>query len=174
MTRSHWGRVVLALTAILVFVLDQATKYVIVQSVPLNTSWNPLPGLSYIVVATHVVNTGAAFGLFPDQGTLFIVIAVVVVVAIVSYYRYLPADRLLIRASLGLQLGGALGNLVDRVHYGYVVDWIDFKVWPVFNVADAAIVTGVAILAYFLLQEPAAAPMPEKPESVGGEGAAGA
>ena len=80
------------------------------------------------------------------------VIAVVVVVVIVVYYRYLPGNQWLVQASLGLQLGGALGNLLDRLSHGHVIDFIDFKVWPVFNVADSSVFVGVVILAYYLLR----------------------
>lgn len=153
MTRERWGRVLLAGIALSVFAADQVSKYLVLRYLKVGESWNPVPLLRGLFSVTHVVNSGAAFGLFPDQGTLFVVIAVVVVVAIVAYYRYLPTDRWLVRASLGLQLGGALGNLLDRLHYGYVVDFIDFKVWPVFNLADSAIVIGVAVLAYYLLRE---------------------
>ncbi|MFQ6057262.1 MAG: signal peptidase II [Anaerolineae bacterium] len=153
MTRERWDRVLLAGIALSVFAADQVSKYLVLRYLKVGESWNPVPLLRGLFSVTHVVNSGAAFGLFPDQGTLFVVIAVVVVVAIVAYYRYLPTDRWLVRASLGLQLGGALGNLLDRLHYGYVVDFIDFKVWPVFNLADSAIVIGVAVLAYYLLRE---------------------
>ena len=95
---------------------------------------------------TYVTNTGAAFGLFPDRGAIFMAIAVVVVVVIAIYYWHMPAGQWLIKLSLGLQLGGAAGNLIDRVQYGHVVDFIDFKFWPVFNLADTSIVIGVSLL----------------------------
>jgi signal peptidase II len=76
-----------------------------------------------------------------------------VALAIVLYYRYLPTGYWLVRVSLGLQLGGAIGNLLDRIRYGYVVDFVDIGFWPIFNVADAAIVSGVGILAYCLWRE---------------------
>ncbi|RME46880.1 MAG: signal peptidase II [Chloroflexi bacterium] len=147
-------RLLLVLLAVLIFAADQASKYLVLTRLSLGESWNPVPGLDQYITVTHVINPGAAFGLFPDQGSLFAVIAVIVVVAILVYYRYLPAHNWFVRMSLGLQLGGALGNLADRLQHGYVVDFIDFKIWPVFNLADMAIVTGVGILAYFLMQEP--------------------
>jgi signal peptidase II len=91
--------------------------------------------------------------MFPDQGNFFIVIAVVVALTILLYYRYLPTGEWLVRLSLGLQLGGALGNLLDRLRYGHVVDFVDIGFWPIFNVADVSIVSGVAILAYCLWRE---------------------
>ncbi len=153
MDKRLWGRLLLGGIAIVVFVVDQVTKYLVLSRLKVNESWNPIPALRPFVSITHVTNTGAAFGIFPDQSTLFIVIAFLVIAGILIYYRYLPADRLLVRASLGLQLGGAVGNLVDRLRYGHVVDFIDFKIWPVFNVADSAVVVGVLILAYYLLHE---------------------
>lgn len=130
------------------------SKYLVLTRLSFGEHWDPIPGFGHWITVTHVVNPGAAFGLFPDQGSLFAVIAVVVVVAILVYYRYLPTHKWLVRLSLGLQLGGALGNLADRLQHGYVIDFIDFRIWPVFNFADVAIVTGVGILAYFLMQEP--------------------
>lgn len=154
MRESIRDRLLLVLLALLIFGADQASKYVVLTRLSLGESWSPVPGLDRFVSVTHVINPGAAFGLFPDQGSLFAVIAVIVVVAILIYYRFLPANNWLVRLSLGLQLGGALGNLADRLQHGYVIDFVDFRIWPVFNLADMAIVSGVAILAYFLMQEP--------------------
>jgi len=137
--------------AALIFLVDQASKYLILRNLSLGEAWNPIPFLRPFVTLTHVTNTGAAFGMFRDQGTLFAIVAILVVVGIVVFYRYLPTNQVWLRVSLGLQLGGALGNLLDRVRLGSVVDFIDFKIWPVFNLADTAIVCGVAILAFYLL-----------------------
>ena len=139
--------------AILTLVIDRISKQVVMGSLRPGESWNPVAALERWVSLTYVTNTGAVFGLFPDYGTIFMVIAVVVVVAIIFYYRHLPGDQWLVQASLGLQLGGALGNLADRLRYGHVIDFIDFKVWPVFNVADSSIVVGVVILALCLLRD---------------------
>jgi signal peptidase II len=78
-------------------------------------------------------------------------VAVLVVLGIIAFYRFLPPGQAWLRVSLGLQLGGALGNLSDRVRLGSVVDFVDFKIWPVFNLADLAIVVGVSLLAFHLL-----------------------
>jgi signal peptidase II len=139
--------------AVLVLILDQLTKVWVTVALPEGGWWSPLPGLWRVLRVTHITNSGAAFGIFPNQGNFFILIAVVVVLAIVLYYRHLPAGGWLVRLSLGLQLGGAIGNLLDRLRYGYVVDFIDIGFWPIFNLADASIVTGVIILAYCLWQE---------------------
>ena len=101
---------------------------------------------------TYVANRGAAFGILQDRTAFFVIVGVGVIAVILASYRYFPVTGSLLNLALGLQLGGAVGNLVDRVRYGYVVDFIDVSVWPVFNLADSAIVIGVGILAFRLLQ----------------------
>ena len=98
--------------------------------------------------------------LFPKQGALFVLIAFIVIAAIIVYYRHLPEGYLVARVALGLMLGGALGNLIDRLRQGYVVDFADVNFWPlhnwpIFNVADSAIVVGVVLLAITMLIEDA-------------------
>ncbi len=150
---KKWRGFLLPVVAILTLVLDQISKRVVMTSFRVGESWNPVAALERWVSLTYVTNTGAAFGLFPDYGGVFMVIAVVVVVAIiVYYYRYLPGEQWLVQISLGLQLGGAMGNLLNRLFYGHVIDFIDFKVWPVFNVADSSVFIGVVILAFQLLR----------------------
>jgi signal peptidase II len=153
--RRWWRDAFLFLLALVVLGLDQASKAWILNHLAEGQSLDPLPGTGQFLLFTHITNTGAVFGLFRDQTILFALIAVAVSVAIVVYYRYLPNDRFWIRASLGLQLGGALGNLVDRLHYGHVVDFINVGIgnlrWYVFNVADSSLVVGVVILALYLL-----------------------
>lgn len=139
--------------AILTLVIDRISKWVVMTGLSVGETWNPVAALERYVSLTYVTNTGAAFGLFPDYGGIFMVIALVVIVAIILYYRYLPGEQWLVQTSLGLQLGGALGNLIDRLLYGHVIDFIDFKLWPVFNVADSSLVIGVVILAYHLLRD---------------------
>lgn len=155
--------VLLLLVALTVFILDQLTKYWVRQNIPLGQSW---PG-DWPVRFTFQVNTGAAFGLLQDQGIFLVLVAVAVIGVILFYHRFLGQDGILIRISLGLMLGGALGNLVDRLRDGFVTDFIDFQVWPIFNIADSSISVGVAILAYYLLfrqpkPEPAAETSPPR------------
>jgi signal peptidase II len=138
--------------AALVVVLDQVTKRLAedrlertgVRSVPV-----PFAG-DYLRL-TYTENRGAAFGVLQDQTTFFVLVGLVVVGVIAASYRYLPRSGFRIHLALGLQLGGAVGNLIDRIRQGYVVDFVDFGYkanwWPVFNVADSAIVIGVALLA---------------------------
>ncbi len=110
--------------------------------------------LGDLVYLRLVHNTGAAFGMLPNASLLFGVAAVAVIVGILMYSRRLAGAARIVRVALGLELGGALGNLVDRVRYGYVVDFIDVRVWPyVFNVSDSAITIGVVLLLYHILSE---------------------
>jgi signal peptidase II len=140
----------LAGAALVVFVADRVTKAYIVRTVvPQEGDTIPLAG--GIVSITHVHNTGVAFGLFTNKNLLFALLALLVLAIIINFYRYLPGDLLWLRISLGLQIGGAVGNLLDRATQGFVTDFIDFHFWPVFNVADSSVCIGVVMLAIYLL-----------------------
>ncbi len=139
------------LIAALVFAADQYTKFLVSSHLAIGEAWMPIESLAPFVVIRHVRNSGAAFGMFPQGGTLFLIIAVIVVCTIVwYYYRRALSAPLWVRLSLGLMLGGALGNMIDRIRFGYVVDFIDLGWWPVFNVADSSIVVGVTLLAIYM------------------------
>ena len=134
----------------LVVALDQLTKYLVRANLALGESV-PEEGPLRI---TYVTNTGAAFGILLGQ-TLFLVVTTIFgLAAIVLYYLYPPMEHGVLRVALGLQLGGAFGNLADRVRLGRVTDFIDVGAWPAFNVADSSIVVGVGIIiGFFLLAE---------------------
>lgn len=132
--------------AILTIALDQLTKWIIVQSLDYSETWAPVSALSGIFDITYTRNTGAAFGMARDFGNIFLLIAVVVVGAILYYYRTLPEGVLLMKIALGLQMGGAVGNAVDRINRGYVVDFFHVHGFPIFNVADSGIVVGVVVI----------------------------
>jgi signal peptidase II len=149
---------VLPATAALVVLVDQISKHLVTAWLGEGQSWDVAPWLAPIFRITHVTNTGAAFGLFRGWGDFFMIVAAVVIVAIIVYYYHLPDGQRLMRVALGLQLGGAMGNFVDRVRQGFVVDFIDLNFWPlhnwpVFNVADSSTVAGVAVLAVLMLWE---------------------
>lgn len=141
------------MVAALVWLADQASKLYVVRNLALGEVWAPIPSLERFFTFTRTTNTGAAFGLFPNVGGLFVLIAIGVIIGIVMFYPRLPTEHRIVQVALGLQLGGALGNLTDRLTRGSVVDFLDFKFWPIFNVADSAIVVGVLILAFYLLRE---------------------
>jgi signal peptidase II len=156
--RSH-GRALLALTALAVLLLDQLTKWLVVQNLAVGV---PVPGpdtaLGRFFSLTHVHNTGVAFGLGKGNNGLFTLVALAVVGGIFLYERRLPAGAIWPRLALGLVAGGALGNIVDRLRQGHVTDFLDFKFWPVFNLADSCVVVGVLALAVWLWRSDASAP----------------
>jgi len=136
-----------------VVLADQLTKWLA------STTLAVIPGQSVPIVGdlfrlTYVYNQGAAFGILQDQKLFFVAVSVVVIGVIIASYRFFPVTGPLLHLALGLQLGGALGNLIDRVRLGYVVDFLDLAIWPVFNLADAGIIIGVGILAFHLLRVP--------------------
>ena len=100
---------------------------------------------------TYGTNTGTAFGLFPDQTLALILASFVAIGFLVYFYRAHGLNRPLLRAAIGMQLGGALGNLIDRLTTGAVVDFIDVGPWPIFNVADSCIVVGMIVLVSVLV-----------------------
>jgi signal peptidase II len=148
--------------AVAVFVLDRVTKAWVSENIPLGTA-RPIAG-DYLRIV-HAQNTGAAFGLLPERTTLLSVLSVLAVVAIVYYYRQIASTSWIVSATLGMQLGGAAGNLLDRVTQGYVVDFVDVGVgdlrfWA-FNVADSSIVVGIiAVTLALWYEERRASPKP--------------
>jgi signal peptidase II len=134
----------------LVVALDQVTKHLVRANLALGESV-PEEGPLRI---TYVTNTGAAFGILQGQTLFLMVTTFFGLAAILLYYLYPPMEHGVLRLALGLQLGGAVGNLADRVRLGKVTDFIDVGPWPAFNVADSSIVVGVAIIiGFFLLAE---------------------
>jgi len=108
-----------------------------------------IPLIKNVLAITYVRNPGAAFGLLPYRTIFFIVVTLLVMGMIIYYYRVLPAGYWLLRLGLALQLGGAIGNFIDRVRHSSVVDFIDVKFFPpVFNLADTAIVLGVVLFLF--------------------------
>lgn len=144
--------------AIIWIILDQVTKYMVRQQIPLHDTVRPFPALGDYFVFQHVNNYGAAFGILQNQGNFFIIIAVVVISAILFYVRHLPENQWYVRLLLGLQLGGAAGNLIDRLHQGFVTDFVrmgipSIYVIPNYNVADSGIVIGVIGLGIYIIVE---------------------
>ncbi|MCX7683169.1 MAG: signal peptidase II [Anaerolineae bacterium] len=149
---------VLLIVAALVVLADQITKRMVTAWLGEGESRELLPWLTPIFRITHVTNTGAAFGLLPEWGDLFVGVAIVVIATIFVYYWHMTDGQWLMRIALGFQLGGATGNLIDRLRQGAVTDFIDLNFWPmhhwpVFNLADSAIVAGVVLLVLLMLWE---------------------
>jgi signal peptidase II len=138
-----WFFIVAAVTLI----LDQITKYAIVRSLELYQIIPIIPGIFNI---SRVHNYGAAFGILQQYTTLLIIVSLLIIVLLLySYFDLVKTGWSTLFG--GLIVGGALGNLLDRIAYGYVVDFIDFIVWPSFNVADSAItVGGIGLFVVYL------------------------
>ncbi|MCB0107474.1 MAG: signal peptidase II [Caldilineaceae bacterium] len=149
---------VVLIVAGVVIALDQLSKDWVRATIPEYSAMIPLPALGEYLVFEHVRNYGAAFGILQQQSLLFVAIAFVVAVAILVYVKYLPIDQRFVRILLGLQLGGAVGNLIDRLQQGFVTDFVKMGIpgvyyWPNYNVADSSIVIGVIGLGIFILME---------------------
>ncbi len=148
--RGTPARILLLAAAIVL--ADQVVKLIVVQTVRLGAS---IDVVGSIVRLTHTSNTGAAFGLFRGGGAWFIWISAVASIAIIAFTREIAKMRFWERTAFGLVLGGAVGNLIDRVRLGAVVDFLDIGFgaarWPAFNVADSAISVGVVILAIHIV-----------------------
>ncbi|AGL02609.1 signal peptidase II [Desulfoscipio gibsoniae] len=123
--------------------LDQLSKYIVTSRLLVGESIPVLPPVFYL---TYILNPGAAFGMLANRTDIFIAVSLLVLVVVLAGYRYLPKERIWMRLALGLVVGGALGNLIDRVRLGRVIDFLDFQVWPIFNLADTAIVIGGLLL----------------------------
>jgi signal peptidase II len=154
--------------------LDQMTKVLVRQNLAIGEAWAPIPALAKVFTFTRVQNTGVAFGQMPGLGWLFMLVNLAVLVAVVVYYPRIPAGQWPLRLAAALIVAGDLGNIIDRLRTAFfvaqqtgsfwralprasVTDFFDFKIWPVFNVADLCVVSGVAILAFMLWQSERAA-----------------
>ena len=149
--KGRWQNVLFPLTALLIVAADQLTK-VWIRSYPEEP---PIFQAGFFqVINRH--NTGAAFGLFQGQSFALTIVALIGVGILLLYsflvHRHLPfLDTKLGRIAMGLILGGTVGNLVDRLYFGYVTDFVDFGFWPAFNVADSAITIGVILFIVSIL-----------------------
>ena len=129
--------------ALLILILDQTVKLLIVNS--LERTMEIIPGFLYF---TFIANTGAGFGILKGQNSLLIFITLIILGLILFYYDRYPKNKL-VHYGTSLIIGGALGNLVDRIRVGYVIDFISFSFWPAFNIADSAISIGALLLIIY-------------------------
>ncbi len=150
---------IFTITLVVILLLDQLTKIVINSSFALYESLSVIPGLFNI---TYIRNPGAAFGFLADadpvfRSIFFTAVSVVAIVFIVLVIRKIKAGELLSTFGLSLIFGGALGNLIDRIRFGEVIDFLDFYLgsyhWPAFNVADSAISIGAALLIWEIIRK---------------------
>lgn len=141
-----------AVLPLAIMLLDQGTKWLVVQRLPL---YEDLPLIPGVLSLQHVRNSGAVFGFLssasiPGKPYLFALMSALALVALTYYARTIPSQEKLPRFALSLVIGGAVGNLIDRVRYGYVVDFVKMywegHIWPNYNVADSAISVGLVLL----------------------------
>jgi signal peptidase II len=154
MKKKYW---ILLIVFLVVIALDQSTKLMIQQTLPLHKTVEIIPGFFNLI---HVRNTGGAFGIFggekgPVGSVLFVVASLIAVGILVVLFLRVKEHEKTLAFSLALLLSGAIGNLLDRLSYGEVIDFLDFHVslyhWPAFNVADSAISIGIGLMALELL-----------------------
>lgn len=137
--------------AFAIVAIDQVTKLWILKTVEPGTYIEPapIPVISNFFYIVHIYNTGAAWGAFAGGSFWFGLLAVAVIIGIFVFRKKLELERTIMQYSIGLLLGGIIGNLIDRFSYGHVIDFIDIHLpgyrWPAFNIADAAIFSGVVI-----------------------------
>jgi signal peptidase II len=141
-----WDYLFLIGIAAVIVGLDQWTKYLVRTQIPLGGSWSPWAWLAPYARIVHWQNTGAAFGMFQGFGLVFTVLAFIVTIAILYYFPRVPRNEWLLRITMTMMLGGAVGNLIDRLTIGTVTDFVSVGTFAVFNVADASISVGTAIM----------------------------
>lgn len=143
--RNYWG--ILAI-AVVIVALDQWTKWLVRTSIPAGASWLPdsLLWLSPYARIVHWYNRGAAFGMFQQGNMVFTILAFIVIGAILYYYPQISRADWPLRLAMSMQLGGAIGNLIDRITIGHVTDFISVGRFPVFNIADSSITVGCIVL----------------------------
>ena len=129
-----------------VIAFDQWSKILVRRNLDFQEMWAPWDWLLPYARIVHWKNTGAAFGMFQNMNPVFMVLAVLVSIAILVYFPRVPKSEWYLRLALCLQLSGALGNFIDRVHQGYVTDFVSVGTFAVWNIADASISTGVAVM----------------------------
>jgi signal peptidase II len=150
--QDKWRNVVFGCIALLVVLADQLCKSWIRANLAVGQSL--FDAGFFQIIRIH--NTGAAFGIFKDHNLTFIIIGCVGIVVILLFVLLLRSrwsffDSMLVMSAIGLVMGGTMGNLIDRIRLGFVTDYIDFKVWPAFNIADSALTIGVIIIAYCII-----------------------
>lgn len=159
---------------VVLLALDRLTKELVVRNLAVNESWAPIPALAKVFTITHVQNTGIAFGQLHGLGWVFMVVNIAVLIGVIAYFPHIPGQLWSLRLASGLIIAGDLGNLIDRVRTAArlvgegstfwaalskasVTDMFDFKIWPVFNVADMCLVAGIITVGVVMWRIEAAA-----------------
>jgi len=140
------------LIAAFIIIADQATKYY-AATILIKQPGYTVPIISNILHLTYAENKGAAFSILQNQRWLFITLTIIICIVIIFILITHSSMHILLKISLSLILGGAIGNLIDRIKLGYVIDFIDFRIinYPIFNLADSAVVIGTILLSYYVV-----------------------
>ena len=162
LTKAIWRDWIVAATALAALAADQVTKYLVRENMALGESW-PAEGFFRL---THSTNTGSAFGLFQDQTIILTIASIFAIGFIIYFYRSHSDGSWITKVTVGLLLGGAVGNLIDRLAWGRVTDFIDVGPWPIFNLADSSITVGITLLIANLVLTGGRADEPSMPEGV--------
>lgn len=162
------------LCAAVIIGLDQWTKQLVRAHIEVHTNIMPFPLLGEIFLLEHVHNKGAAFGILQNAGPVFLVTAIIVSLAIMISIHYIQPSQRFMQILMGMALGGALGNFIDRVTLGHVTDFLKVGIpgrayWPTFNIADASIVVSVILLTILTWREDTAKAAARKAESSASE-----
>jgi len=133
----------------LILILDQVSKLWVLNSLkPIGY----IPIINNIFHLTYVENRGAAFGMLQNQKVFFIIATAIIVIGIIIFLRKYNNVYITMKWGFALIIGGAIGNLIDRIRFGFVVDFFDFRIWPVFNIADISIVIGAVLISYIIIR----------------------
>lgn len=138
----------LILAAFVVLFIDLYSKHLVINNMQ---PYQSIPIIEDVFHITYVYNYGAAFGILAGNTWFFILVTAAVIVGMIIFYKKLANQSMWVKCAFGMFAGGALGNLFDRIRFGKVVDFLDFRFWPVFNFADVAIVVGTAIFVFIIM-----------------------
>jgi len=134
-------------TALIIILIDQLSKFLIKSNFQLNQS---VPIINNIFHLTYINNTGAGFGILKAQTLILIFVSIAVIGIIFYNFDKIKNKEILLQVLVGFVLGGTIGNLIDRMAYGHVIDFLDFQIWPIFNFADSFVTVGVIGLILYL------------------------
>ncbi len=139
----------IVIVASILIIIDQYSKYLIIKKLGYGQSLPIIPNIFHL---TPISNTGIAFGLFKGNNTILIFSSILVILTLAIFWKRIVPNRLFLgRMAIGLIIGGAVGNLIDRIRFRHVVDFLDFRIWPVFNFADSGITIGTVLLFIVLI-----------------------
>jgi len=148
---KHNGLLILVAAAVIA--LDQLTKAIVRQSLALGEAWAPIPAIGDFFRFLYWQNRGAAFGTFQNAGPVLTIVRILITLFIIGLYQKAEIKDTLMKVSLSLMLGGAIGNLIDQFTLGFVTDFIAVGKFPIFNIADSAVTIGVGLMLLDMLKK---------------------